>query len=365
MPIPYLGCTLLPRIDGSVDYLPRWLGAIKPNNLIFLDDTFTMANRGFNNIIWKELPTETSLYYPMDGWGIPGPGRSVIENADSLVAMAQFSADVVKAEADKDSTVIYHGVNADKFTPVSQKEKQNLRKKYNLPEDATVLLYVGRNSARKLNTLLLQTVLRILKANPSVYFFGHIPNHQDPSHNLDDFIKHGASSRDGVDYSDVLDRIIFNPLANSLSMGVSDDLMPEYYQMADIYVTASSGEGFGFPIIEAMACEVPVVATDYTTTDELLRNSSGIDDKDKDRGFSIRVAGKWSGSFCVEHAIWDIDDAVEKITRLIETPELRAEMGKRGRQFVKANCDWDKIVDQWEMFFDEHQKVIKKPEDKA
>jgi hypothetical protein len=42
--------------------------------------------------------------------------------------------------------------------------------------------------------------------------------------------------------------------------GRVDELLP-YYRLADVYVTASLHEGFGVPLIEAMACGVPVVAS--------------------------------------------------------------------------------------------------------
>ncbi len=38
----------------------------------------------------------------------------------------------------------------------------------------------------------------------------------------------------------------------------------------DIFLLTTSGEGFGIPTIEALACEVPCVITDFTTTYELL-----------------------------------------------------------------------------------------------
>lgn len=41
--------------------------------------------------------------------------------------------------------------------------------------------------------------------------------------------------------------------------GRVDDL-PRYLRLADLYVTASLHEGFGVPLIEAMACGIPVVA---------------------------------------------------------------------------------------------------------
>jgi glycosyltransferase involved in cell wall biosynthesis len=45
----------------------------------------------------------------------------------------------------------------------------------------------------------------------------------------------------------------------------------EYYRLADAYVMPSSGEGFGFVVIEALACGIPVVASMADGTREAVR----------------------------------------------------------------------------------------------
>lgn len=54
---------------------------------------------------------------------------------------------------------------------------------------------------------------------------------------------------------------------------VPDELLPELYQSADLFVIPSvSGEGFGIVAAEALASGIPVVATDGGATGELVRH---------------------------------------------------------------------------------------------
>ncbi len=54
---------------------------------------------------------------------------------------------------------------------------------------------------------------------------------------------------------------------------VSDELMPGFYSGAEIYVSPSLYEGFGLPLIEAIACGTPVVAISTPSSDEILGNA--------------------------------------------------------------------------------------------
>jgi len=51
---------------------------------------------------------------------------------------------------------------------------------------------------------------------------------------------------------------------------VPDDQLPAYYQAADLLVLPSLLEGFGLPLVEAMACGTPVLATDAGAIPEVV-----------------------------------------------------------------------------------------------
>jgi glycosyltransferase involved in cell wall biosynthesis len=57
---------------------------------------------------------------------------------------------------------------------------------------------------------------------------------------------------------------------------ISDALMPRFYSGAEMYVSPSLYEGFGLPLIEAMACRTPVVALSTPSSDEVLDNAGYI-----------------------------------------------------------------------------------------
>jgi glycosyltransferase involved in cell wall biosynthesis len=75
---------------------------------------------------------------------------------------------------------------------------------------------------------------------------------------------------------EVLERLIkkLNLVNNVELVGrVSETELPYFYGSCDAYVTASRWELFGLPLLEAMACGKPVVASSIPPHVELLTNS--------------------------------------------------------------------------------------------
>ncbi|HEX4792746.1 MAG TPA: glycosyltransferase family 4 protein [Humisphaera sp.] len=54
------------------------------------------------------------------------------------------------------------------------------------------------------------------------------------------------------------------------------DLIKDIYSRADAWLVASRSEGFGLPILEAMACRTPVIATPAGAAPELLASGGGL-----------------------------------------------------------------------------------------
>ena len=105
---------------------------------------------------------------------------------------------------------------------------------------------------------------------------------------------------------------------------IDNTLVPSYLNMMDVYVALSTlnSESFGVAIIEASACEKPVVVSNVGGLPEV------VDDG---------VTG-----FVVENK--NQQEAAKAIQKLIHDKELREKMGVAGRKRVKELYDWEKNV---------------------
>lgn len=105
---------------------------------------------------------------------------------------------------------------------------------------------------------------------------------------------------------------------------VAYEEVPNYHNMLDIYVAASESESFGVAVIEASACEKPVVVTNVGGLPEVVSaNETGIIVPSKD---VVAIAN------ALEHLVLDA--------------ELREKMGVAGRKRVSELYDWNVNVQQ-------------------
>lgn len=99
--------------------------------------------------------------------------------------------------------------------------------------------------------------------------------------------------------------------------------VPKALNTMDIFVNSSNVESFGVNIVEAMACELPVVATPCPGPMEVIDNGvTGVVLKD-----------------------WNQEELAEELIKLVENPELRNRLGKAGREKVLREYDWSKNVE--------------------
>jgi glycosyltransferase involved in cell wall biosynthesis len=96
----------------------------------------------------------------------------------------------------------------------------------------------------------------------------------------------------------------------------------KYYNNLDIFVVSSIRESFGVSVLEASACELPVVVTDTGGLPEVVIES--------ETGFIVEKQ--------------NVDALTNAIEKLIADKELRQMMGNNGRKFVTQFYEWDKNV---------------------
>jgi len=113
--------------------------------------------------------------------------------------------------------------------------------------------------------------------------------------------------------------------------GISSTEIARLYAKATIAVVPSEYEGFGLPAAEAMACGVPVVATDGGALPEVL-GSAGI---------------------TVEKA--NVEALYQGMAKLLENPELRARLSVEGRSRMHQHFNWEQVAQRLTSYY---QQVI-------
>ncbi len=160
-----------------------------------------------------------------------------------------------------------------------------------------VLLFVGRMAGNKRIDLLVEALPRVQTRMPNVKLLLVGDPEGSPAYR----------------------EVVAAARARAEELGVRDDVIwtgeqkpLPYYRLADVYVTASLHEGFGVPLIEAMACEVPTVASRA--------------------GAMPWVVGD-AGLLCEPG---DAGDLAEKVIAVLQDDDLRQTLVARGRERVKA-----------------------------
>jgi len=123
------------------------------------------------------------------------------------------------------------------------------------------------------------------------------------------------------------------------------DLSINKYSNYNVYFQVhNSGEGFGIPTIEAAACGVPSVVTDYTTTQELLIDNGqcGYAAPCVD-GELNSITGTWN----VERGLMDVYKAAGCLNKLYDNAQLRETFGRAGIAKVEKFYDWNKVAEDW------------------
>lgn len=171
-----------------------------------------------------------------------------------------------------------------------------------------------------------------------------------PEYNIPLLIKAFAITREKAQVKPLLHIYGSGPLKEEFvalckELGIYDDVtffetipnqeVPKALNTMDIFVNSSNVESFGVNIVEAMACELPVVATPCPGPKEVIDNGvTGVVLKD-----------------------WNHEELADELIKLVDNPALREQYGKAGREKVLREYDWSKNV---ETLINVYHQVAKK-----
>lgn len=171
--------------------------------------------------------------------------------------------------------------------------------------DYRFILYVGKIQARKNLVRLIEAYARYRQqcADPAkLLLVGH---RNAAGEDLDAAIERCGVRGNVIEYG-----YMAHPAANT------ESLLPVLYNAAEIFVFPSLWEGFGIPIVEAMASGVPVICSNVTCLPEVAGDAALIVDP------------------------LSSEDLAAAMLKVAATPALRADLAQRGIERARI-FDWD------------------------
>jgi len=185
-------------------------------------------------------------------------GKEVLKLADRILVVSDATKKyVVNLGANPEKiTILHNGVDIHRFNSIKGL-KEEMRKELDINEDANVALTVRRLVFKNGIDTLIESAKTAVKENANLVFL--------------------IVGR-GPDLPEVRERIRQLNLEKSIKLlgFVSDEELPKYYNVADFFILPSkSGEGLPLVSLEAMACGLPVIATDVGGIKEILEKNFG------------------------------------------------------------------------------------------
>jgi glycosyltransferase involved in cell wall biosynthesis len=234
-------------------------------------------------------------------WLIP----RLVRRAHRVITVSRFSKERILAHCHcrPDDVVVIHGAVDQRFHEVTAETISQVRERRSLPERYVVA--VGTLEPRKNLPRIVAAWRRIGPLHPDVrlVLVGMTPDHCTAE----------------------MDRLVGDDPSIQRAGYVPDEDLPAVYGGAELAVYASIYEGFGLPVLEAMASGTPVVCSNNTSLPEVAGDAAILVDP------------------------FSVDDVAAGIDRGLSQPALREELREAGKRRARA-FNWDRVArETWQL----------------
>jgi phosphatidylinositol alpha-mannosyltransferase len=224
--------------------------------------------------------------------------RSILKYLDSLTAVSEAAAEYVHSLTEDHVQIIANGIDLKHYRPAKVSRRR-----------AKTIVYIGRLEKRKGVKYLLKAYKKLLVTVPDAKLI---------------------IAGDGVDRQKLEDSVRNWPAGQVDFLGfISDKQKLKLLQTADVFCSpARYGESFGIVLLEAMACQTPLVAGDnpgYASVMTGVGQESLVDPK-------------------------QTDEFAAKLESFLIDKSLRQDWQKWAKDYVKQ-FSYKNIVDQYEQLY--------------
>jgi glycosyltransferase involved in cell wall biosynthesis len=230
----------------------------QPDLMITLYDVWVLNGKGYDGI-------PIASWTPIDHNPVP-PGVLMWLKKDNVtpLAMSKFGLDQIN-RAGVDGHYIPHSVDTKVFKPTDTILGQSAQDFMGFEDDRFI---VGMNAANKASGILhrkafgenMMAFAMLCRKYPDAILYIHTDAASQHGWNLMALGQLLGIPVDNMAFPDPL----------SYRYGMTQEMLAGIYSSFDVLLAPSYGEGFGVPTIEAQACGVPVIVSNFAASPELV-----------------------------------------------------------------------------------------------
>ena len=201
--------------------------------------------------------------------------KRISEQAENIIAVSECTkrdlVDLVKVPAER-IRVIYEGVSSE-FRPIGDLALlERVRSRYQIPKNANLILYVGLIKPHKNLGVLTQAVKRLRREGKIDHKLVIVGKKDRTYPTGSEFLAEIHSDED----------IIYRER-------VEHEDLPALYNLASIFILPSLYEGFGLPVLEALACGIPVIVSNRASLPEVVGEAALLFEADSEESLAEAI----------------------------------------------------------------------------
>lgn len=344
-PYPYLVYPALQPFDDGMDALgvtrlPVLSSRLNPDVIVLLNDPWNIAgHKGAYIDYYRKFASQGVLSQQ----GKPGGEAAVrmaekmnaakwvgwlavdadnqqggpLNELDAVAVWTRYAAEELKRGGyEGDPVVTPLGVDHHLFQPTPKDKARDSMLPPYIPRDAFVIGAMGRNQPRKRLDLTVRYFAKFIDKFDAedAYLYLHVAPTGEKECNLRALVQYYGIPKGRV--------VVARP---SVGYGDPEESLPLVYSSFDMFVTMTQGEGWGLPVIEAMACGVPCIVPDWSALGD-WPGESVI----KIPCTSTALNAPLNGEAYTIGGVPDENAFVTAMGRMYQHPEVRKEFSRSG-----------------------------------
>lgn len=300
------------------------------NNLIYLEKPDLI-------LVALDIPIQEQIWNTLKGSGLKYMAITPLENGPLLKEWAmtlsgmsavyfisQLGADEAVKAGVTSAQHLLVGVDTALWHPASVSERANLRSGLGFADNDYVVLTVADNQERKNLSAGMEIIAKLKAKMPDRTFKYIIVTREE---NPFGWHLRSLAEANGIQ----AEYLPFNK-------GIPSQDLWGLYSVADVYLQPSKAEGLGMPVLEAMGCGIPCIATDTGALHELLKDGRGVLIPS-----AFDIIDVWGNS---KRSFIDTTLAAEKIAGWMQDPGTEVdEYCHNALEYVRSRT-WEQPVQQ-------------------